>query len=377
MPPVSKAQQRQAHAAAEAFDAYFACEYGQERWARLRARLVLPTEYAALINAYAPSAEVDRALLAEAPMGSYALLRLPSLPDRTRSEVPTRLLCLTRATLAPGERPFPPPHPAAAEDEQHRVHTHWNLDAASVLAAHCLDVKPGHAVLDLCAAPGGKSLTLAQQLWPERYADRAARPTGTPSLLHANEVDAPRHRRLHANLQAYLPPALFDEGLVETLRIDGTSPRAVHLFPLGEKGYDRVLLDAPCSSERHILHAHVRSQKSGTVAPEMLAWKPTLTRSQAKTQLALLRTAWQALREGGKLVYATCSLSQHENDQVIHAFLRSLEGPAPRFLETHALAAFCEKTQYGYLALPDHTAPQATAPSPWGPLYFSVLTKPT
>lgn len=376
MPTVSKAQQRQAQAAAEAFDAYFAREYGAERWERLRARLVLPTEYAALINAYAPSAEVDRALLAEASIGSYALLRLPALPDRTRSDVPIRLLCLTRAALAPGERPFPPPHPAAAEDVQHRVHTHWNLDAASVLAAHCLDVRPGQAVLDLCAAPGGKSLTLAQQLWPEWYADRAARAPSSPSMLHANEVDAPRHRRLHANLQAYLPPALFDQGLVETLRIDGTSPRAVHLFPLGEGGYDRVLLDAPCSSERHILHAHARSQKSGTVAPEMLAWKPTLTRSLAKTQLALLRTAWQALRDGGKLVYATCSLSQHENDQVVGAFLRTLEGPPPRFLDTNALAAFCEKTQYGYLALPDHTPPGASKPSPWGPLYFSVLTKP-
>lgn len=375
MPPVSKAQQKQAQAAAAAFDAHFAREYGTERWERLRARLVLPTEYAALINAYAPSVEVDRALLAEASAPSYALLRLPLLPDMGRSAVPTRLLCLTRPALTPGERPFPPPHPAAAEDLQHRVHTHWNLDAASVLAAHCLDVRPGHAVLDLCAAPGGKSITLAQRLWPNLYADRAVTTPVPTSMLHANEVDAARHRRLHANLQAYLPPALFDDGCVETLRIDGTSPRAVHLFPLGEGGYDRVLLDAPCSSERHILHAHVRSQKAGTVAPEMLAWKPTLTRSLAKTQLALLRTAWLALREGGRLVYATCSLSQHENDQVVDAFLRSLEGPPPRFLDTDALAAHCEKTQYGYLALPDHVAPGTAAPSPWGPLYFSVLLK--
>ena len=79
---------------------------------------------------------------------------------------------------------------------------------------------------------------------------------------------------------------------------------------------------------------------------------------------------------GGKLVYATCSLSQHENDQVVSAFLRALEGPPPSLLKTEALAAFCERTQYGYLALPDHTPPGATAPSPWGPLYFSVLTKP-
>ena len=371
---ISKAQRKQQQSAADAFDAFFVHEYGAERWHRLRERLLQPTEYAALINAYVPSIEVDRAILSDeaAAVGQYTLLRLPPPPDTTSCDTPTRLLCLLR-TDPHGSRPFPPPHPAA--DARHRLHTHWNLDAASVLAAQCLDIQPGHAVLDMCAAPGGKSITLAQRLWPALYVDH---PSGEqqhrqrPSILHANEVDVARHRRLHANLTSYLPPILFEQGLVDVLRIDATSPRAVHLFPLGEEGYDRILIDAPCSSERHILHAFMRAQQSGSIAPEMLAWKPTMTRNLSKTQSALLRTAWSALRPGGRLVYATCSLSQQENDQVVRAFVASQ--PA-RVVRSDHLWRFCERTEYGYLALPDHVARGASDPSPWGPLYFCILAK--
>ena len=216
---ISKAQRKQQQSAADAFDAFFVHEYGAERWHRLRERLLQPTEYAALINAYVPSIEVDRAILSDeaAAVGQYTLLRLPPPPDTTSCDTPTRLLCLLR-TDPHGSRPFPPPHPAA--DARHRLHTHWNLDAASVLAAQCLDIQPGHAVLDMCAAPGGKSITLAQRLWPALYVDH---PSGEqqhrqrPSILHANEVDVARHRRLHANLTSYLPPTLFEQGLVDVL----------------------------------------------------------------------------------------------------------------------------------------------------------------
>ena len=372
MPP-TKAQKKQAQAAAEAFDAHFAQEYGT-RWPVLRERLAQPTEYAALVNAYAPAADVDRALLGAGAPGAMTLFRLPVLPG-TRAA--TRLLCLTRAAPASTRtaKPFPPPRPAAAADAAQRLHTHWNLDAASVLAAHLLDAQPGHAVLDLCAAPGGKSIALAQRLWPELYADRPnAAPAQQPSMLHANEIDVARNRRLVTNLQSYLPRILFDRGLVEVTRVDGTAPRAVHLFPLGEGAYDRVLLDAPCSSERHVLHAQVRAQQSGTIAPEMMAWKPAATRTFSKTQGALLHTAWHAVRPGGRVLYATCSLSHVENDEVVRAFL---DGAADAHVVRvdDAVARVCERTDFGYLALPDHLPPGASAPAPWGPLYFCVLKK--
>ncbi|WFD33711.1 hypothetical protein MCUN1_000524 [Malassezia cuniculi] len=378
MPTVSKARRKQADAAAAAFDAHFRKEYG-DRWDTLHEYLRRPTAYAALINAYAPAAEADSVLMADPASSNYALFKLPAL----ESPGPTRLLSLVCPRLPPGrDLPFPPARPAAASDPALRLHTHWNLDAASILVAHMLDARPGHAVLDLCSAPGGKAICIAQRLWPELYADRPGPKPVQPSMLHVNEVDQSRNVRLASNMKNFLPQSLFDKGLVEVLQLDGSSSRAVNLFPLGEEGYDRVLLDAPCSSERHIIHAHTRASNSGTIAPEMSAWKPQSSKSIAKLQLSLLRTAWSALRVGGKMIYATCSLSSTENDQVVAAFLEGndsavvhwgVPGPA----EDVQLAAACERTKFGRIALPDHPIPGTEQRSPWGPLYFCMLHKVT
>lgn len=378
MPPVSKTRKKQADAAASAFDAHFRKEYG-DRWDVLHEELRRPTAYAALINAYAPAAEADSVLMADIASTDYALFRLPTLANPTQ----TRLLSLVCTRRPPGrELPFPPARPAAAADPSLRLHTHWNLDAASVLVAHMLDARPGHAVLDLCSAPGGKAVCIAQRLWPMLYADRPSGESLQPSMLHVNEVDPSRNKRLTSNMKSYLPASLFDRGLVEVLQLDGSSSRSVNLLPLGEEGYDRILIDAPCSSERHIIHAHARASNAGTIAPEMSAWKPQGSKTISKLQLSLLRNAWTALRIGGKLIYATCSLSNTENDQVVAAFLQDnssavvdwgIPGPA----EDVHLAAACERTQFGRIALPDHIIPSTNQRSPWGPLYFSILQKVT
>mgnify|MGYP006968060392 CR=1 FL=1 len=82
---ISKAQRKQQQSAADAFDAFFVHEYGAERWHRLRERLLQPTEYAALINAYVPSIEVDRAILSDeaaaAGQEGKAPARLPAHAD--------------------------------------------------------------------------------------------------------------------------------------------------------------------------------------------------------------------------------------------------------------------------------------------------------
>ena len=98
MGPPSKTQRKHAQAAADAFDAHFAHEYGAERWGTLRQELARPTEYAALVNAYAPAGEVDRSLLSAAPSDAYSLFRLPALHAAGASP-PTRLLCLTPLSL--------------------------------------------------------------------------------------------------------------------------------------------------------------------------------------------------------------------------------------------------------------------------------------
>ena len=96
---ISKAQRKQQQSAADAFDAFFVHEYGAERWHRLRERLLQPTEYAALINAYVPSIEVDRAILSDeaAAVGQYTLLRLPPPPDTTSCDTSRRTLPKSRS----------------------------------------------------------------------------------------------------------------------------------------------------------------------------------------------------------------------------------------------------------------------------------------
>lgn len=288
---------------------------------------------------------------------------------------------------------FPPPVSVTSMEHGSRLLSHWNMDAASVLAACMLKVEPGDSVLDLCAAPGGKSIVLAQMLWPSLYADKSSTANTNnnqaPSILHSNEFDKTRSTRLESNLKSYLPQSLLTDNLVKVLRIDGSEKSAVADLPFGEGGYDKVLVDAPCSSERHIIHAHLKAKSGGQISYEMGNWKSSHSKTLAKTQVALLMTALKAVRIGGSVVYATCSIAQEENDDVID---RALEACARDKKKANSstsewqvkvddsfkedaqlqtiLDAMTEATKHGRIALPDHQAGGR-----WGPLYFVVLKK--
>ncbi|ETN45960.1 uncharacterized protein HMPREF1541_00142 [Cyphellophora europaea CBS 101466] len=309
----TKAEQKRSTQAAAAFNNYYASIWGEERWQQtLLPALLAPTRHAALINTFAP----DEAIATE--LESLAV-------DNS-----TRLPCLQ------GEKDtFPPPRKTPSG-----LLSHYNLDAASVLAAELLDVRAEHHVLDLCAAPGGKSIVIAQH---------------RPATLHSNELDTSRNKRLAANLKSYLP-ADFN---LKVLKLDGTDKRAV--FPLNE--YDRILLDAPCSSERHVLHKYA----GNPVAEEMMNWKASHTKTLARTQVSLLMRALRLVKVGGRVVYATCSLSTEENDGVIERCRQKYEF---EIVDDDVLDNLSEKTRYGRIVLPDHGSGGR-----WGPLYFCVLIK--
>lgn len=308
----TKAEQKRSTQAATAFHNYYASIWGTERWHEtLLPALLAPTRHAALINSFAPDETLPSQLGAE-PM--------PTLP------------CMQSSSDN-----LPPPWKTPSG-----LLSHYNLDAASVLAVELLDVRSGDHVLDLCAAPGGKSVAIAQK---------------RPATLHSNELDQSRHKRLTANLNAYLP-ADFN---MKALKLDGTDKRAI--FPLRE--YDRILVDAPCSSERHILHKHATKPTTD----EMMNWKASHTKTLARTQVALLSTALRIIKPGGKIVYATCSLSFEENDGVIERCRQKSEFD---IVDDEALDAMSEKTKFGRVVLPDHKSNGR-----WGPLYFCILSKPT
>jgi len=177
----------------------------------------------------------------------------------------------------------------------------YYLDSASIYAAQSLELpKPGSGddgaaqprlVLDACAAPGGKSIVLATRLATE--CDSAVR-------LIANELSAARRGRLAYALDRHLPPEL-------RTRVDLMGRDAASLCRSRPEAFDAILLDAPCSSERHVL-----------ADPSALEeWTPARSRNLAVRQWALLSSAFLMLRPGGCLVYSTCSLEPRENQFVV------------------------------------------------------------
>jgi len=211
------------------------------------------------------------------------------------------------------------------------------MDQASIRAAQALRVSPGDHVLDLCAAPGGKTLVLAEML------------DGKGSIV-ANELSSARKLRLLKVLQEHVPEKHRE--LIQVTGYDGNQ------FGLKkENTFDRVLLDAPCSSERHLLQED----------PLMSDWKESRTKQLMMRQYSLICSALLSLKPGGTMIYSTCSISPLENDGVIERLLKKKSGLV-KVDEDAADLADLEKTQYGYQIFPD----QANGA---GPIYFSRLLK--
>jgi 16S rRNA C967 or C1407 C5-methylase (RsmB/RsmF family) len=212
----------------------------------------------------------------------------------------------------------------------------YYLDAASLAAALALGESGRGRVLDMCAAPGGKTLVLASTLKAE-------------GAITANERSADRRRRLRQVLDAHLPLELRS-------RVSVTGHDAARWGLYEQNVYDSVLLDAPCSSERHII-----------LNPKYLdSWSPARVRHLAQQAYAMLLAALAAAVPGGRVLYSTCALCDEENDGVVR---RARERLPDSFtiLETDC-GIPSEKTLFGRKILPD-TANGA------GPIYFALLKK--
>ncbi len=161
-------------------------------------------------------------------------------------------------------------------------------DESSQLASLFLAPEPGQAVLDLCAAPGGKSTHLAQ-LMENR---------GT---LLACDLDSRKLRRIEESA------ARLGVSLIETMSLDASRP----LSALKNRKFNRILVDAPCTGLGVIRRN-----------PEA-KWRLTASDASrlAKLQGLILRNAADHLEIGGVLLYSTCSTSPEENEGVIDLFV--------------------------------------------------------
>jgi len=154
---------------------------------------------------------------------------------------------------------------------------------SSLAAVRAMDARPGERILDLCAAPGGKSAAIA------------ASTPGTIELV-ANDRSRNRCHRMRALFVSLGVEARVRVGPGE--RMPG--PR--------EGGFDRVLVDAPCSGEGRF---HVDDPESWS------KWSVKSTRRLASLQKSLLHAAIQLVRPGGRIVYSTCTLGRTENEAVV------------------------------------------------------------
>jgi len=231
----------------------------------------------------------------------------------------------------------------------------YYMDRASILAAFTLPVKENDKVLDMCAAPGGKTLVLASKL------------KGTGSLI-SNDRSSARRNRLNTVIKKCLTSEMNKN--IKTTGYDSTQ------WSLHEKNeYNCILLDAPCSSERHVLNDNA----------ELKLWSETRPKRLAIQQFAMLAAALDAVVESGYILYSTCSINPIENEAVIEklekkragmfeeiffeeSFIESLNETSKEIIFNLKLGLNIEKLSHGQIILPD-------ASKSSGPLYFCLLRK--
>ena len=163
----------------------------------------------------------------------------------------------------------------------------WTIqDSSAQLVTHLLDPQPGETIIDVCAAPGGKTTHIAELI----------QDTGT---IYACDKTANRLKRLKENA---------DRLQMRSIQIHTGDSRQ---FPEFINLADRVLLDAPCSGLGTL---HRRADARWHHTPENI-------QAQSQLQSELLTNAATFVKSGGVLVYATCTIHPLENEQVVRSFL--------------------------------------------------------
>lgn len=283
----------------DGFNQFYQDMYG-ERWPRLKEALLAAKKHVAIANPYSHYKFPEATLVVNGIEFEHDIKEIFPQPEKTH----------------------------------HGYLNYYLMDAASVLPVQSLDIQPHDKVVDLCAAPGGKSFLCALKL------------KGT-GLLISNDRSAARRARIHRIFDDYIPKT-------EQKNITITSYDATKWSLYQKSMYDKVLLDAPCSSERHVLED----------SKELALWAPGRTKAIAITQFAMLASALDIVKVGGTIVYSTCALSKLENDDIIAKLYQKRPG---RFELIRKEFSFGEPTEFGWQVLPDNSG--------WGPFYLAVVKR--
>ncbi|MGX1983284.1 RsmF rRNA methyltransferase first C-terminal domain-containing protein [Thermolongibacillus altinsuensis] len=178
--------------------------------------------------------------------------------------------------VQPGKHPY------------HAAGLYYIQEPSAMFVAEVLKPSPGEKVLDLCAAPGGKSTQLAAMM-------------NNTGFLLANEIHPKRVKALSENIERL--------GITNTVVTNETPEKLATRFA----GYfDKILVDAPCSGEGMFRKDEEAIQ----------FWSCDHVKKCAEKQRYILEHAYEMLKEGGILVYSTCTFSPEENEQTIESFLK-------------------------------------------------------
>ena len=209
--------------------------------------------------------------------------KAPELPFAT-SPVPWEPLgCYYEPTARPGLHPY------------HDAGVYYLQEASAMAPAVLLNPQPGERILDLCAAPGGKTTQIAGKM-------------GGQGLLVCNEIHPKRAKILSQNVERM--------AISNALVLNEAPATLAQRFP---GFFDRILVDAPCSGEGMF------RKEAAAVAD----WTEELVDMCARRQGEILDAAAKMLRPGGRLVYSTCTFAPQEDEEAVASFLARHPDYAP------------------------------------------------
>ncbi|MBQ4046736.1 MAG: RsmB/NOP family class I SAM-dependent RNA methyltransferase [Lachnospiraceae bacterium] len=177
----------------------------------------------------------------------------------------------------------------------HEAGAYYIQEPSAMSAAAMLKARPGERILDLCAAPGGKSTQIAADMQGQ-------------GLLIVNEIHPGRAKILSQNIERM--------GICNAVVLNEAPDRLAEVFcqDEGREGFfDAILCDAPCSGEGMF-------RKDQTAVDE---WTPQSPAMCADRQMSILPCAARMLKPGGRLIYSTCTFSDEENEGVMERFLKA------------------------------------------------------
>ena len=181
----------------------------------------------------------------------------------------------------------------------HEAGVYYLQEASAMAPVALLDPQPGERVLDLCAAPGGKTTQIAGRMMGEGF-------------LLCNEINPKRAKILARNIERM--------GVANALV---TNEHPEHLAERFPGFFDRVLVDAPCSGE-----GMFRKEEAAVTD-----WSQETVEMCARRQAEILHSAARMLKKGGRLVYSTCTFAPEEDEMAVAAFLESHPEFEPEVIE--------------------------------------------